>query len=251
MPGSAPGIASRLHPITVSAWPSDAKTTARRRSSGRPTRVGSSRPSSHGSGAISRRRAGFRSRPTRSCGSGRSPSWRSSGARCGSSSTCRPTATRRPSSTTRRLPGARWFPDVRLSYVEHVFRDRDDDEVAVRHASELRPLDEWTWRDLRDHDRPHPRRPAAARRRPRRRGRGLPAEHRRGARRLLRDRLARRGLVVLLARLRRPERGRPVRPDRAGRAPRGRRLPLRRQGPRPPRRGGRDRAPRCRRCARP
>jgi acetoacetyl-CoA synthetase len=45
--------------------------------------------------------------------------------------------------TTRELPGARWYPDVRLSYVEHVFRDRDDDEIAVRHASELRPLEEW------------------------------------------------------------------------------------------------------------
>jgi acetoacetyl-CoA synthetase len=53
--------------------------------------------------------------------------------------------------TTRELPGARWFPDVRLSYVEHVFRDRDDDEIAVRHASELRPLAAWTWGDLRDH----------------------------------------------------------------------------------------------------
>jgi len=52
--------------------------------------------------------------------------------------------------TTRELPGARWFPDVSLSYAEHVFRDRDDDAVAIRHASELRPLATWTWRDLRD-----------------------------------------------------------------------------------------------------
>ena len=52
--------------------------------------------------------------------------------------------------TTHELPGARWYPDVRLSYVEHVFRDRDDDEIAVRHASELRPLAAWSWGELRD-----------------------------------------------------------------------------------------------------
>jgi acetoacetyl-CoA synthetase len=30
-----------------------------------------------------------------------------------------------------------------------VFRGREDDEVAIRHASELRPLGEWTWGELR------------------------------------------------------------------------------------------------------
>jgi acetoacetyl-CoA synthetase len=47
------------------------------------------------------------------------------------------------------MPGAQWFPGARLSYVEHVFRGRDDAEIAIRHASELRPLDEWTWGELR------------------------------------------------------------------------------------------------------
>ncbi len=51
--------------------------------------------------------------------------------------------------TTREMPGARWFPGARLSYAEHVFRRRADDEVAIRHASELRPLAEWTWGELR------------------------------------------------------------------------------------------------------
>jgi acetoacetyl-CoA synthetase len=51
--------------------------------------------------------------------------------------------------TTREMPGARWFPGARLSYAEHVFRGRADGEVAIRHASELRPLGEWTWGDLR------------------------------------------------------------------------------------------------------
>jgi acetoacetyl-CoA synthetase len=51
--------------------------------------------------------------------------------------------------TTREMPGAQWFPGARLSYAEHVFRGRDDSEVAIRHASELRPLGEWTWGELR------------------------------------------------------------------------------------------------------
>jgi acetoacetyl-CoA synthetase len=51
--------------------------------------------------------------------------------------------------TSREMPGATWFPGARLSYAEHVFRDRDDPEVAIRHASELRPLADWTWGELR------------------------------------------------------------------------------------------------------
>jgi len=49
----------------------------------------------------------------------------------------------------REMPGAEWFPGARLSYAQHVFRGRDDAEVAIRHASELRPLGEWTWGELR------------------------------------------------------------------------------------------------------
>jgi acetoacetyl-CoA synthetase len=51
--------------------------------------------------------------------------------------------------TSRNMPGATWFPGARLSYAHHVFRNRDDSEVAMRHASELRPLDDWTWGELR------------------------------------------------------------------------------------------------------
>ena len=47
------------------------------------------------------------------------------------------------------MPGAEWFPGARLSYAEHIFRGRDDDAVAIRHASELRPLGELTWGELR------------------------------------------------------------------------------------------------------
>ena len=51
--------------------------------------------------------------------------------------------------TTRDMPGADWFPGARLSYAEHVLRGRAEDDVAIRHASELRPLGEWTWGELR------------------------------------------------------------------------------------------------------
>ena len=47
------------------------------------------------------------------------------------------------------MPGARWFVGATLSYPEHIFRDRDDDAVAIRHASELRALDALTWAQLR------------------------------------------------------------------------------------------------------
>ncbi len=47
------------------------------------------------------------------------------------------------------MPGARWFTGAELSYAEHVFRDRDDDAVAIVHASELRDQQELTWGELR------------------------------------------------------------------------------------------------------
>ena len=47
------------------------------------------------------------------------------------------------------MPGARWFAGATLSYPEHIFRDRDDDAVAIRHASELRALETMTWAQLR------------------------------------------------------------------------------------------------------
>jgi len=51
---------------------------------------------------------------------------------------------------SREMPGAEWFPGARLSYAEHVFRGKDPAAVAIRHASELRELGEWTWADLTD-----------------------------------------------------------------------------------------------------
>jgi len=49
----------------------------------------------------------------------------------------------------REMPGAEWFPGAELSYVEHVFRDRDDDAVAVIEAGETRPQAQMTWGELR------------------------------------------------------------------------------------------------------
>jgi acetoacetyl-CoA synthetase len=49
----------------------------------------------------------------------------------------------------REMPGAEWFAGATLSYPEHVLRGRDDAAVAIRHASELRPLGELTWGELR------------------------------------------------------------------------------------------------------
>jgi acetoacetyl-CoA synthetase len=47
------------------------------------------------------------------------------------------------------MPGAQWFPGSTLSYPEHVFRGHLDGDVAIRHASELRPLSALTWGELR------------------------------------------------------------------------------------------------------
>ena len=47
------------------------------------------------------------------------------------------------------MPGARWFPGTSLNYAEHVFAGKDESEVAILHASELRDLDQLTWAQLR------------------------------------------------------------------------------------------------------
>jgi acetoacetyl-CoA synthetase len=50
---------------------------------------------------------------------------------------------------SRAMPGAEWFPGARLNYAESLFHGHDDERVAIRHASELRPLGETTWGELR------------------------------------------------------------------------------------------------------
>jgi acetoacetyl-CoA synthetase len=51
---------------------------------------------------------------------------------------------------SRTMPGAEWFPGARLSYAEHIFRGKRDDDVAIVHASETRPLTELRWGELRE-----------------------------------------------------------------------------------------------------
>ncbi|MEX2195385.1 MAG: acetoacetate--CoA ligase [Thermoleophilaceae bacterium] len=50
---------------------------------------------------------------------------------------------------SREMPGAEWFAGARLNYAEHIFRGKRPDDVAIRHASELRELGEMTWAELR------------------------------------------------------------------------------------------------------
>ena len=48
----------------------------------------------------------------------------------------------------RAMPGTQWFPGAEVSFSEHLLRGRDPERVAIRHASELRELDGWTWGEL-------------------------------------------------------------------------------------------------------
>ncbi len=142
---------------------------------------------------------------------------------------------------SRAMPGTDWFPDTRLNYAEHIFREAPDDRVAIVEAGELRATREITWGELREQhraDRGRPAQPRCGGGRPRRR---LHAELQRGDGRLLRDREPGSDLVELLAGLRRAQRRRPLRADRAEGAARRRRLPLRRQGLRQARRRRRAR----------
>jgi acetoacetyl-CoA synthetase len=50
----------------------------------------------------------------------------------------------------RTMPGAEWFPGAQLSYAEHIFRGKRDDDVAIIHASETRALAELRWGELRE-----------------------------------------------------------------------------------------------------
>jgi acetoacetyl-CoA synthetase len=54
-----------------------------------------------------------------------------------------------PVLAARQMPGAEWFPNLRLNYAEHVFRGHADAAVALVSASEVRALTETTWGELR------------------------------------------------------------------------------------------------------
>src|SRR5215212_5185854 len=48
------------------------------------------------------------------------------------------------------MPGAEWFPGAQLNYAEHAFRNAQPDEPALVHKSEIRPLGETSWAELRE-----------------------------------------------------------------------------------------------------
>lgn len=56
---------------------------------------------------------------------------------------------RGPALAVERMPGAEWFPGLRVNYAERAFAGKDDAAVAILHASELRKLEEITWGELR------------------------------------------------------------------------------------------------------
>ena len=85
------------------------------------------------------------------------------------------------------MPGAEWFPGTSLNYAEHVFAGKDDAEIAILHASELRELGELSWGELRAQVAAVAAGLRDARGRARRPRRRLHAEHPRGDRRLPRQ----------------------------------------------------------------
>ncbi|HMC50453.1 MAG TPA: acetoacetate--CoA ligase [Solirubrobacterales bacterium] len=50
---------------------------------------------------------------------------------------------------SREMPGAEWFAGTSLNYAEHVFAGKDEADIAILHASELRELGELRWGELR------------------------------------------------------------------------------------------------------
>lgn len=48
----------------------------------------------------------------------------------------------------RAMPAAEWFPGARLNYAQNVLRRERDAGIALLHASESRPLEPMTWREL-------------------------------------------------------------------------------------------------------
>lgn len=49
----------------------------------------------------------------------------------------------------REMPGTKWFEGAELNYAEHIFRNRVDSEMAIISKSEIRPLQELSWEDLK------------------------------------------------------------------------------------------------------
>jgi acetoacetyl-CoA synthetase len=50
----------------------------------------------------------------------------------------------------REMPGTEWFTEAELNYAEHIFKNARADEPAIMSQSELRPLGQMSWRELRE-----------------------------------------------------------------------------------------------------
>ncbi|MCX6994230.1 MAG: acetoacetate--CoA ligase [Chlamydiae bacterium] len=50
----------------------------------------------------------------------------------------------------RAMPGTDWFPNTSLNFAEQIFRGKDRDALAIVVQSELRPMREVTWGELRN-----------------------------------------------------------------------------------------------------
>lgn len=55
---------------------------------------------------------------------------------------------REPALGRRTMPGAEWFPNARLNFAEHIFRNRTADQPAVIARSEDVPLQHISWAEL-------------------------------------------------------------------------------------------------------
>ncbi len=55
---------------------------------------------------------------------------------------------REPALGRRTMPGAQWFPNARLNFAEHVFRNATPDQPAVIARSEDAPLQRISWAEL-------------------------------------------------------------------------------------------------------
>ena len=53
-----------------------------------------------------------------------------------------------PALASSAMPGASWFPNLKVNYARSILGGRDPEMVAIRSASELRALDTCTWGEL-------------------------------------------------------------------------------------------------------
>ncbi len=132
------------------------------------------------------------------------------------------------------MPSTRFFPDATLNVAENLLHGWEGDEPALIAHDEAGRRREVTGRELRSEVGRTGRRAQRAGRRRRRSGGGLAPQRCRDGRDDAGRDVARRGVLVVLARLRDGRRARPLRPDRAGGAGGRRRIPVQRRTDRLP-----------------